>query len=108
LIPLFNTMENHCLWIYENVIKKYSNHSEIYIVGHSMGGKCVIDLINSYPEDLLNGKIFKIALTDSVHGNSFRKLGSKVKKCLQKVIYLIIKDLHQFRYFKPKRGYFSQ
>lgn len=81
-IPLFNTMENHCNYVYEEIIKKYSPAKEIYIVAHSMGGYCTIDLIKRNPEDLENGLIKKIGFTDSVHGTRYEKLKNKTYKCL--------------------------
>ena len=76
LIPEFDCMENHCLYVYGNVIKKNKNIKEIYIVAHSMGGVCTMEILKNNLEDLESGKIKKIAFTDSVHSKS-SKLGKK-------------------------------
>jgi predicted alpha/beta hydrolase family esterase len=81
----FTSMEKHCLWVWENIIKKYSPSKEIYIVAHSMGGYCTVDLVNQFKDDLNNGLIRKIAFTDSVHGSRCRILDKKTLANLQKV-----------------------
>lgn len=68
IIPEFNRMESHCLYVYENIVKKFSKAKEIYFVSHSMGGYCTVDILKKFPEDLNTGLIKKIAFTDSVHG----------------------------------------
>jgi len=73
-ISAFNTMENHCLWVYENVVKNFSPAKEIYFVSHSMGGYCTVDIMKKFSADLNGGKIVKIAFTDSVHGTRPRIL----------------------------------
>ena len=74
-IDKFSTMEKHCLYVYENIVKKNKNIKEIYIVAHSMGGECTVEILLNNKDDLLNGKIKKIAFTDSVHGEEYKKLG---------------------------------
>ena len=66
----FETMENHCLYVYGNIIKTNKNIKEIYIVAHSMGGVCAMTILENNLEDLVSGKIKKIAFTDSVHEKS--------------------------------------
>ena len=74
-------MENHCDYVYKNIVKRNSNIREIYIVAHSMGGECTVQILLNNKEDLLDGKIKKIAFTDSVHGENYKKLGNKgIKK----------------------------
>jgi len=51
-IEEFNTMEKHSVYVYNNIIKKNNNIKEIYIVAHSMGGECTVDI-------LLNLNLFK-------------------------------------------------
>lgn len=75
IIKEFYTMENHCLYVYKNIIKRNQNIKEIYIVAHSKGGECAIELLIINKEDLLNKKIKKIAFTDSSHGYEYFKLG---------------------------------
>jgi len=41
-------MEKHVNYIWENVVRKYSPAKKIYIVGHSMGGNYVINLIRTF------------------------------------------------------------
>ena len=74
-IEEFKTMEDHCLYVYYNIIRKNENIKEIYIVAHSMGGGCAIEILLINFEDLLNGKIKKIAFIDSVHGDDYKDLG---------------------------------
>ncbi len=47
-IKEFSTMESHCLWVWKNVVEKYSKAKEIYFVSHSMGGYCTIEIIKEY------------------------------------------------------------
>ena len=74
-IEEFSTMEKHCLYVYNNIVKKNNIIKEIYIVAHSMGGECTVQILLDNKEDLLSGKIKKIAFTDSVHGPNYKKLG---------------------------------
>ena len=77
----FSTMEKHSVYVYNNVVKKNKKIKEIYIVAHSMGGECTVEILLNNKEDLLNGKIKKIAFTDSVHGEDYLKLGEEgIKK----------------------------
>ena len=81
IIKEFSTMERHSVYVYNNIVKKNENIKEIYIVAHSMGGECTVRILLENKEDLLSGKIKKIAFTDSVHGESYEKLGPEgVKK----------------------------
>ena len=71
----FNSMQKHCLYVYQNIVKPNENIKEIYIVAHSKGGECAVEILLNNKEDLLNGKIKKIAFTDSAHGNNYKNLG---------------------------------
>ena len=71
-------MEKHSVYVYNNIVKKNPNIKEIYIVAHSMGGECTVDILLNNKSDLSDGKIKKIAFTDSVHGESYLKLGNKL------------------------------
>jgi hypothetical protein len=82
----FTTMENHCLWVYENIIKMFSKAKEIYIVAHSMGGYCTIDILKMFSDDLNNRLIKKIAFTDSVHGSRYKILDKTTYTNLVKVL----------------------
>lgn len=66
-IPEFTTMEKHSLYVYENIVKKNKNIKEIYIVAHSYGGVCTMEILKKNIKDLENGKIKKIGFTDSAH-----------------------------------------
>ncbi len=90
IIPEFNRMERHCLWVYENIVKTFSKAKEIYFVSHSMGGYCTIDILKSFGDDLNNGIIKKIAFTDSVHGMRYRILDDMTYCNLVKVIYSFV------------------
>lgn len=87
-ISEFNSMEKHCLWVYENIIKLFSKAKEIYFISHSMGGYCTIDLLKKFNTDLNNlGLIKKIAFTDSVHGQRYKTLDKTTYGNLVKVIF---------------------
>ncbi len=84
-IAEFNTMQNHCLWVYENLVKRFSPAKEIYFVSHSMGGVCTVDILRNNKEDLIDGKIKKIAFTDSVHSRTSQILDRESYKIFNKV-----------------------
>ena len=80
-IKEFDCMENHSLYVYNNVIKKNNAIKELYFVAHSMGGVCTLEILLKNKEDLMSGKIKKIAFTDSVHAQEYLELGEDgVKK----------------------------
>jgi esterase/lipase superfamily enzyme len=74
-IKKFSTMEKHCLYIWNEIIEKYSVSKDIYIIAHSMGGVCTIKILQ---EALLYNNnitfIKKIIFTDSVHGDKLANL----------------------------------
>jgi hypothetical protein len=47
-IQEFSTMEKHCIYVWENVVEKFSKAKEIYFVSHSMGGFCTIEIMKKY------------------------------------------------------------
>ena len=75
-IKEFSTMQDHSVYVYNNIIKTNKNIKDIYIVAHSMGGACTVEILLENKEDLLSGKIKKIAFTDSVHGEEYKYLGN--------------------------------
>ena len=85
IIKQFRTMEEHSVYVYNNIVKKNENIKEIYIVAHSMGGSCTVDILLSNKEDLLSGKIKKIAFTDSVHGEDYKNLGKEGVEIFRKI-----------------------
>ena len=84
-IKEFPTMEKHCNYVYNNIIKNNDEIKEIYIVAHSMGGYCTIDILHQNKDDLLSGKIKKIAFTDSVHGRHYKILDENSIKIFKKI-----------------------
>ena len=84
-IEEFRTMEEHSVYVYNNIIKKNDNIKEIYIVAHSMGGECTVEILLNNKEDLMNNKIKKIAFTDSVHGENYLKLGKEGVEKFRKI-----------------------
>ncbi len=84
-IPEFSSMEKHCQYVYQNIVKKYSHAKEIYFVSHSMGGYCTVDILKKNPQDICKGLIKKIAFTDSVHGTNPNHLKKDVLEKFQKV-----------------------
>jgi hypothetical protein len=90
-IPEFSNMTKHCVWTWENIIKKFSPAKEYYIVAHSMGGYCTVDILIQFPDEV--NKIKKIAFTDSVHGSRFTKLNIEAYKGLaEKSINFVTSD----------------
>ena len=85
IIKEFTSMEKHCIYVYNNIIKKNDKIKEIYIVAHSMGGYCTVEILNKNKDDLLNGKIKKIAFTDSVHGNHYKILDENCINVFKKI-----------------------
>ena len=84
-IEEFKTMESHSVYVYNNIIKKNNNIKDIYIVAHSRGGECAVEILLNNKEDLMEGKIKKIAFTDSVHGEDYLKLGKDGVKLFRKI-----------------------
>ena len=84
-IEEFSTMEKHSVYVYNNIIKTNNNIKEIYIVAHSMGGECTVEILLNNKEDLLNRRIKKIAFTDSVHGEDYLKLGEEGVKIFREI-----------------------
>ena len=85
IIEEFSTNENHCLYVYSNIIKSNINIKEIYIVAHSYGGNCTIEILLKNKEDLISGRIKKIAFTDSAHGNKYKLLDKNSIHFLKKI-----------------------
>lgn len=82
-ITEFTCLEEHCVYAYQNIVKKNKNIKEIYFVGHSVGGVCILEILSKNKDDLLKGKIKKIAFTDSIHHeNECIELGEKENKKL--------------------------
>ena len=84
-IQEFYSNEKHSVYVYNNIVKKNRNIKEIYIVAHSMGGDCTIEILLNNKDDLINGRIKKIAFTDSVHGNKYLLLDEKSKEIFRKI-----------------------
>ena len=79
------SMESHRLYVYHNIIQKSQDINSIYIVAHSRGGECTIQILKNNENDLLNGKIKKIAFTDSVHGSSYLHLSKEGQAKLREI-----------------------
>ena len=84
-IDEFSTMQAHSVYVYNNIIKKNNNIKDIYIVAHSRGGECAVEILLNNKEDLMEGKIKKIAFTDSVHGEDYLKLGKEGVKLFREI-----------------------
>ena len=88
----FDNMNSHCLYVYENIIKKNKNIKEIYFIGHSKGGECILNILINNENDLINGKIKKIAFLDSVHGEIYKFLSDIGKNYLRYISKGFIKS----------------
>ena len=84
-IKLFPDHEKHSLYVYDKIVKSNKNIKEIYIVAHSVGGDCTLEILFANMNDLLKRKIKKIAFTDTVHGEEYKKLGNKGIKIFRKI-----------------------
>ena len=84
-IPEFKSMESHCNYVYDNIIKKNNKIQNLYIIAHSMGGYCTIQILVNNEDDLLSGKIKKIVFTDSVHSDSYKELSEKAQEKLKDI-----------------------
>ena len=51
----------------------------------SIGGECTVEILLNNKDDLLNGRIKEIALTDSFHGEDYKKLGKKGVEKLREI-----------------------
>jgi len=67
-------MEKHCVWVWQKIIEKYSKSQEIYILAHSMGGVCTVEILKNAFKSKSIDRIKKIAFTDAVHGSSLKNL----------------------------------
>lgn len=88
-IEEFSTMEKHCRWVWRNILeKKINNESQIFIVAHSMGGACTVEILKNEKK---KESIKKIAFTDSVHGQDLKFLIRRkgVSEKLSEVIYIL-------------------
>lgn len=66
--PRINTMEKHCRYVFKKYVINRCQAKEIYIIAHSRGGKCLVDLFKRYSIDFID-KVKAVAFTDSVHDN---------------------------------------
>jgi len=92
-IEEFATMEKHCLWVWYNIIGKFSKSKEIYFVANSMGGVCTLKILNSALKCKKINLIKKIVFTDSTLGTSLKNVleHKDMPKQLRKV-YRMIKN----------------
>ena len=74
---VFKNMKEHCQYAYRNIIYKNEKIKEIYFIAHSLGGECAVEILKSFENDLLKGRIKKIGFTDSLHGGSFLDLSKE-------------------------------
>jgi hypothetical protein len=84
-IKKFPDHEKHSVYVYDKIVKSNKNIKEIYIVAHSVGGDCTLEILFNNMNDLLKGKIKKIAFTDTLHREEYQKLGSKGIKIFRKI-----------------------
>lgn len=84
-ITQFNSMQNHTIYVYDNLIRLNQKIKELYFVSHSMGGECTIELMKRFKEAFKNGLIKKIAFTDSVHGSSYKSLDKETMTTLRDI-----------------------
>lgn len=81
----FKNMKEHCLYVYKNIIHNNPKIKEIYFISHSLGGECAVEILKSFEDDLLKGRIKKIAFTDSLHGGAFMDLSKEGIEIFKKI-----------------------
>lgn len=82
---IFTDMKKHCKYVYKNIIHENEKIKEIYFISHSLGGECTVEILKSFEDDLLNGRIKKIGFTDSLHGGAFLDLSKKGIELFRKI-----------------------
>lgn len=82
---IFNNMKEHCQYVYEKIINKNDKIKEIYFISHSLGGECNVEILKKFENDLLKGRIKKIAFTDSLHGGAFLDLSQDGIEIFKKI-----------------------
>ena len=82
---MFKNMKEHCEYVYRNIIHKNHKIKEIYFISHSLGGECTVEILKLFEDDLLKGRIKKIAFTDSLHGGSFMDLSKEGIQIFKKI-----------------------
>lgn len=82
---IFKNMKEHCNYVYKNIIYNNANIKKVYFISHSLGGECNVEILKNFEDDLLKGRIRKIAFTDSLHGGSFLDLSKKGIEIFSKI-----------------------
>ena len=82
---IFQNMKEHCNYVYKNIIHDNDKIKQIYFISHSLGGECNVEILKNFEDDLLKGRIIKIAFTDSLHGGSFLELSEKGRQIFSKI-----------------------
>jgi len=96
----FSSMEKHCLWVWENIIEKFSKTDEIHIIAHSMGGACTVEILKNANKFKKINLIKKIVFTDSVHGESLKKILLTQKQLFKDLIKVNkLKNIFYFSLF---------
>ncbi|UJR38090.1 hypothetical protein I4U23_030770 [Adineta vaga] len=65
-IPHLSTSRDHILYIYDEIISKFSPAKRLYFVAHSAGGDHLMYLLRKRQDSILS-KLLKIAFIDSTH-----------------------------------------
>ena len=92
-IEQFLTNEMHCLNVYNNVIKMNKVIKELFIVAHSRGGTCTMEILKENEGDLIKGKIKKIAFIDSSIKDCYKNLSEKGIFQLRKICKNFVSSL---------------
>lgn len=98
---MFKNMKEHCVYVYKNLIYKNENIKEIKFISHSLGGECNVEILKIFEDDLIKGRIKKIAFTDSLHGGAFMDLSEEGIKIFSKIS-------RNFVVSKEKKGTFLE
>ena len=101
-IEQFLSNEMHCLYVYKNIIIINKAINELFIIGFSYGGLCTMKIIKENENDLLTGKIKKIAFIDSAHKDSYKNLSEKGIQQLRKISKNFVRSSKPLGYLESK------
>jgi predicted alpha/beta hydrolase family esterase len=66
--PRIDTMEKHCRYVFKKYVIRRCQAEEIYIIAHSAGGRCLVDLFKKFRTEFVDN-VKAVAFTDSSHKN---------------------------------------
>ena len=74
--PRIDGMVKHCIYAFKKYIVNRSEADEVFIIAHSRGGKCLVELFKKYTQEFRE-RVVAVAFTDSVHKDFREELVDK-------------------------------